>query len=293
MTGFVRLLPAPLRPFALLARIDRPIGWWLLFWPCACGVALLGDIGEHWPLIGWFLLGSIAMRGAGCVYNDIVDRDLDAAVARTASRPLPSGAVSLRAAWIWLVALCLIGLIVLMQLPWQAQVIALASIALVAAYPFMKRITWWPQAWLGLVFSWGVPVAAASVTGTLPPPAAFALYAGTVLWVVGYDTIYALQDVEDDALAGIRSSARALGRNVRGGVLLCYAGALAGWGAAIWLVRADWLAMLALLPVALHLLWQGAGLDAADAADALRRFRANRTAGLLLFAACLTVGAAS
>lgn len=291
LTGFVRLLPAPLRPYALLARLDRPIGWWLLFWPCACGVALLGDIGERWPLIGWFLVGSIAMRGAGCVYNDIVDRDLDAAVARTATRPLPSGAVSLRAAWLWLAALCLIGLVVLLQLPWQAQAIALTSLALVAAYPFMKRITWWPQVWLGLVFSWGVPVAAASVTGTLTP-AAFALYAGTVLWVVGYDTIYALQDVEDDALAGIRSSARALGRNVRGGVGICFAGALAGWGGAIWLARPDWLALVALIPVALHLLWQVAGLDAANPADALRRFRANRTAGLLLFAACLTVGAA-
>lgn len=292
LTGFVRLLPAPLRPFALLARLDRPIGWWLLFWPCAFGVALLGDIGAHWPLIAWFLLGSIAMRGAGCVYNDIVDRDLDAAVARTAMRPLPSGAVSLRAAWIWLVALCLIGLVVLLQLPLFAQAIALASLALVAAYPFMKRITWWPQAWLGLVFSWGVPVAAASVTGTLSL-AALALYLGTVLWVVGYDTIYALQDVEDDALAGIRSSARALGRNVRSGVALCYVGALAGWGGAIWLVRPDWLALLALLPVALHLVWQVVGLDAANPADALRRFRANRTAGFLLFAACLTVGAAS
>lgn len=289
--GLVARLPQGLRDLALLARFDRPIGWWLLFWPCACSVALLGDIGEHWPLIGWFLVGSIAMRGAGCVYNDIVDRDLDAAVARTATRPLPSGAVSLRAAWLWLAALCLIGLVVLLQLPWQAQAIALTSLALVAAYPFMKRITWWPQVWLGLVFSWGVPVAAASVTGTLTP-AAFALYAGTVLWVVGYDTIYALQDVEDDALAGIRSSARALGRNVGGGVALCYAGALAGWGGAIWLVRPDWLALFALLPVALHLLWQVASLDAANPADALRRFRANRTAGLLLFAACLTVGAA-
>jgi 4-hydroxybenzoate polyprenyltransferase len=137
-----------------------------------------------------------------------------------------------------------------------------------------------------------VPVAAASVTGTLSLPA-LALYLGTVLWVVGYDTIYALQDVEDDALAGIRSSARALGRNVRSGVALCYVGALAGWGGAIWLVRPDWLALLALLPVALHLIWQVVGLDAANPADALRRFRANRTAGFLLFAACLTVGAAS
>ena len=144
--------------FALLARFDRPIGWWLLFWPGAWGLALAGGLAEHWALIFWFLLGSIAMRGAGCVYNDIVDRDLDRQVARTRSRPLASGAVSLKAAWAWLVLLCLIGLVVLLQLRPFAQIVALASLAPVAAYPFMKRITWWPQAWLGLVFSWGALV---------------------------------------------------------------------------------------------------------------------------------------
>ncbi len=285
----LRLLPAPLRPFALLARLDRPIGWWLLFWPCAAGLALSGGAFSDWPLFGWLLLGSIAMRGAGCVYNDIVDADLDRQVARTASRPLAARTVSVRAAWIWLGILCAIGLLVLLQLPRFAQVVALASILPVAAYPFMKRITWWPQVWLGLVFSWGALVAWAAVADSLPL-AAWLLYAGCIAWVVGYDTIYALQDIDDDAMIGIRSSARAMGANVRPGVALCYGIALALWSAAIWLTRPDPLALAALAPLAVHLGWQVATLDPQDGASALHRFRANRTAGLLLLLACLTVG---
>lgn len=289
-TGLLGLLPAAARPFALLARFDRPIGWWLLFWPCAAGVALAGGLLSHWQLIAWMLIGAIAMRGAGCVYNDIVDRDLDAQVARTAARPLASGAVSLRAAWLWLLALCGIGLIVLLQLPLLAQLVAMGSIALVAAYPFMKRITWWPQAWLGMVFSWGALVGWVAVDeGARLWPLA-ALYAGCIAWVIGYDTIYAVQDMEDDAMVGIRSSARALGRAIRSGVALFYALAAAGWGAALWLVRPDPLALAALIPLALHLIWQVATLESADGTNALARFRANRTAGLLLFLACATVG---
>lgn len=288
--GLLGLLPAAARPYALLARFDRPIGWWLLFWPCAAGVALAGGLLTHWHLIAWMLIGAIAMRGAGCVYNDIVDRDLDAQVARTASRPLASGAVSLRAAWVWLVTLCIIGLIVLLQLPRLAQIVALGSIAPVAAYPFMKRITWWPQLWLGLVFSWGALVGWVAVDEAARLWPLAALYAGCIAWVVGYDTIYAVQDIEDDAIVGIRSSARALGRRMRPGVALFYALALAGWGAALWLVRPDPLALAALIPVEVHLVWQVATLDAADGANALARFRANRTAGLLLFLACATVG---
>ena len=155
--GLVAMLPPRLRDFAQLARFDRPIGWWLLFWPCAWGVLLAGGQGE-WALLGWLLLGSIAMRGAGCVYNDIVDADIDVKVARTASRPVASGRVSKRAAWAWLAALCLVGLVVLLQLRIEAQLVALGSLALVAAYPFMKRFTPFPQAWLGLVFTWGAPV---------------------------------------------------------------------------------------------------------------------------------------
>ena len=289
--GLVRALPPRLRAFALLARFDRPIGWWLLFWPGAWSVALAGQGIARWDLIAWLLLGSIAMRGAGCVYNDIVDRDLDARVARTASRPLASGAVSLKAAWVFLVALSLIGLVVLLQLRLTAAGVALASLALVAAYPFMKRITWWPQAWLGLVFSWAALVGWVEADG-FPLAAGLLLYAGSVAWAIGYDTIYALQDVEDDALVGVRSSARRLGGAVRGGVAVFYVAALALWAGVVWLVRADPLALLALLPVAAHLGWQVATLAPADGGNALARFRANRTAGLLMFLGCLVVGTA-
>jgi 4-hydroxybenzoate polyprenyltransferase len=290
--GLVGLLPAATRPFALLARLDRPIGWWLLFWPGAWAIALAGGAVARWELLPWFLLGSVAMRGAGCVYNDIVDRDLDAQVERTRDRPLASGAVSLRAAWIWLVALCLIGLVVLLQLRWQAQLVAVASLALVAAYPFMKRITWWPQAWLGMVFSWAALVGWIEVAPDRLAPMLW-LCGGSIAWVSGYDTIYALQDVEDDALVGVRSSARALGGRVRGGVAAFYAAAVACWGAAFWQVFADPLALALLLPVALHLAWQVATLVPEDGASALRRFRSNRFAGFAMFLACLTLGIAA
>jgi 4-hydroxybenzoate polyprenyltransferase len=185
--------------------------------------------------------------------------------------------------------LCAIGLIVLLQLPWLAQLVALGSIAPVAAYPFMKRITGWPQAWLGIVFTWGVPVGWVAVTGGFGWAAGL-LWAGSILWVVGYDTIYAVQDIEDDALVGIGSSARSMGRHVRLGVALCYTGAVILWGAALWQVRADPLALLALAPAALHLGWQALSLDRDDGANALARFRANRTTGLLVAAAMLVVG---
>ncbi len=286
--GLIGLLPTSARPFALLARFDRPIGWWLLFWPCAWGVALAGGALQRWDLILWLLLGSIAMRGAGCVYNDIVDRDLDGQVERTASRPLASGAVSLTAAWSWLIILCLIGLLVWFQVNAVAKLVALGSIALVAAYPFMKRITWWPQAWLGMVFSWGALVGWLAIQPEYSH-AMLLLYAGSIFWVIGYDTIYALQDKEDDALVGIKSSALRLGDNVRFGVLCFYLLALASWAAAIWLVRPDLLALAALVPMALHLIWQVATLNAADGDDALNKFRSNRFAGLLMFLACLVV----
>ena len=286
--SFIAILPAPLRGFALLARFDRPIGWWLLFWPCVWGLTLAGGAREHWDLILWMLLGAIAMRGAGCVYNDIVDRDLDAKVTRTASRPLPSGAVSVHAAWAWLGLLCLIGLTVLLQLRWQAQLVALVSLALVAAYPFMKRITWWPQAWLGLVFSWGIPVSWVAITGRIEAPMLW-LYGGSIFWVIGYDTIYAVQDREDDALIGIRSSALRLGSNLKLGVALFYGLALLSWGTAIWTLRPQALALVSLAPVALHLLWQASTLDRGGT-DALAKFRSNRMAGFLMALACLVIG---
>lgn len=286
--GWIGALPPAIRPFASLMRLDRPIGTWLLYWPCAWGVALAGVHGR-WNLFLWLALGAFAMRSAGCVYNDIVDRELDRSVERTRLRPLASGRVSLRAAWALTIGLCLIGLAVLLRLERTAQLVALASLALVAAYPFMKRITWWPQAWLGLVFSWGALVGWPAVTGTLDWPAIL-LWLGSVAWVVGYDTLYAIQDLEDDALVGVKSSARRLGDKARIGVAFFYALALAGWGAALWSVKPDWLALVALAPAALHLAGQALRTDPKDGDRALALFRSNRWCGLLVFAAMLVVG---
>ena len=286
--GLIGALPEALRPYASLMRIDRPIGTWLLFWPCAWSVALAG-VDRHWPLFAWLLLGAFAMRSAGCAYNDIVDRDLDARVERTRLRPLASGRVGVKAAWALVVGLALVGLLVLLQLKLAAQLIALLSIAPVAAYPYMKRITWWPQAWLGLVFSWGALVGWPAVTGQFALPALL-LWLGSIFWVIGYDTLYAIQDIEDDALVGVRSSARALGDKARLGIAICYALALGGWAAAIWMVRPQPLALLALLPAALHLASQAARADPRDGAAALALFRSNRFTGLLLFLGFLTVG---
>jgi 4-hydroxybenzoate polyprenyltransferase len=290
--GLAALLPRAAQPYASLARFDRPIGWWLLYWPCAWGMLLAGPARPHMPLLLWFLLGAIVMRGAGCVYNDIVDRDLDRQVARTRARPIASGTVSRNQGWIWLVSLCLVGLIVLTQLPLFAQVIALASLGPVAIYPFMKRITWWPQAWLGLVFSWGALVGWAAITGGIGGTALL-LYAGTICWVIGYDTIYALQDREDDALIGVRSSALRMGNNVRPGVFIFYLAALGLWAAAFWTIRPQLLGLAALGPAGLHLLWQVVRLDPAAGDDALAKFRSNRFAGLLMALACLVVGGTS
>ena len=292
--GLVSALPPTLRDLALLARLDRPIGWWLLFWPGAWGVLLAGGQ-DRWGLIAWLLLGAIAMRGAGCVYNDIVDADIDRQVARTAARPVASGRVSGKAAWAWLLALCLVGLVVLLQLRWQAQVVALASVAPVAAYPFMKPhhlvaagVGWaWSSSWAALV---GWVEVRGAWAGDWGLPALALLYAGSIAWVIGYDTIYALQDREDDALVGVRSSALRMGQHVRGGVAMFYAVAVACWTSAFWLVRPDWLALLALAPMALHLAWQVLTLELSGEGNAIDRFRANRFAGLLMALACWVVG---
>ena len=286
--GLIGALPPRVRPFASLMRLDRPIGTWLLYWPCAWSVALAG-VGGRWDLFAWLALGAFAMRSAGCVYNDIVDRELDRKVERTRLRPLASGRVSVRSAWILIGILCAVGLLVLLQLNRTAAAVALASLAPVAAYPFMKRITWWPQAWLGLVFSWGALVGWPAVTGSLGWPAAL-LWAGSILWVIGYDTLYAIQDIEDDALVGVKSSARRLGDKAPLGIAACYAVAVLLWGAAIWLVRPDWLALLTLAPAALHLANQALRADPHDGALALQLFRSNRICGLLVFLAMLVVG---
>jgi 4-hydroxybenzoate polyprenyltransferase len=286
--GFIGALPPSLRPFASLMRLDRPIGTWLLYWPCAWSVALAGVHGR-WDLFLWLGLGAFAMRSAGCVYNDIVDRDLDAKVERTRLRPLASSRVSLRAAWLLIGLLCVVGLIVLLQLNLTAATIALVSLAPVAAYPFMKRITWWPQAWLGIVFSWGALVGWPAVTGSLALTM-FLLWFGSIAWVVGYDTLYAIQDVEDDALVGVKSSARRLGDKAPIGIAIFYLIALLLWAAAIWTVRPDWLALVALLPAALHLANQALRADPEDGDLALRLFRSNRSCGLLVGLAMLVVG---
>jgi 4-hydroxybenzoate polyprenyltransferase len=249
----------------------------------------LAGVRGRWELFLWLALGAFAMRSAGCVYNDIVDRELDRKVERTRLRPLASGRASVLSAWILIGILCAIGLLVLIQLNRTAALVALVSLAPVAAYPFMKRITWWPQAWLGLVFSWGALVGWPAVTGSLDWPAIL-LWIGSVFWVIGYDTLYAIQDIEDDALVGVKSSARRLGRKAPLGIAACYALALLLWGAAIWMVRPDWVALLTLLPAALHLANQALRADPDDGELALRLFRSNRTCGFLLFLAMLVVG---
>ena len=286
--GFIGALPPRLRPFASLMRLDRPIGSWLLYWPCAWSVALAG-VGGRWDLFLLLGLGAFAMRSAGCVYNDIIDRDLDRSVERTRLRPIASGRVTPQSGWLLIVGLCLVGALVLLQLNVTAAIIALVSIAPVAAYPFMKRITWWPQAWLGLVFSWGALFGWPAVTGSMSWTCVL-LWFGSISWVIGYDTLYAIQDIEDDALVGVKSSARRLGEKAPLGIAIFYLIALLLWGAAIWRVRPDWLALLTLLPAALHLANQALRADPRDGELALRLFRSNRSCGLLVFLAMLVVG---
>jgi 4-hydroxybenzoate polyprenyltransferase len=289
--GFIGALPPRLRPYASLMRLDRPIGSWLLYWPCAWSIALAG-VGGRWDLFLWLALGAFAMRSAGCVYNDVVDRDLDRMVERTRLRPLASGRVSLRSAWTLTAGLSLFGLIVLLQLNLTAAIVAVLSIAPVAAYPFMKRITWWPQAWLGIVFSWGALVGWPAVTASLSWTP-FLLWFGSNAWVVGYDTLYAIQDIEDDALVGVKSSARRLGGQAPLGIAIFYLVALLLWGSAIWSVRPDWVALLALLPAAVHLANQALRADPRDGELALELFRSNRTCGFLVFLGMLAVGLSS
>ncbi|MCU1386612.1 MAG: 4-hydroxybenzoate octaprenyltransferase, partial [Acidobacteria bacterium] len=215
--NWVEHMPARVRPYLQLMRLDRPIGTWLLFWPCVFGL-VLGAAADERRFLDWrdfyyvilFGIGAVVMRGAGCTFNDIIDRDIDAQVARTRGRPIPSGAVTTRQAAALLVALCLVGLAILLQLNWFAVGLGAASLLLVAGYPFMKRITWWPQAWLGITFNWGVPFGFAAETGGLTL-AAYLFYAGCFFWTLGYDTIYAHQDKEDDILIGVKSSALFLG----------------------------------------------------------------------------------
>jgi 4-hydroxybenzoate polyprenyltransferase len=286
-----RYAPAPARPYLRLMRADRPIGTWLLLIPCWQGLALaLAHSDTSWSnaltLAALFALGAIVMRGAGCAYNDIVDQDFDARVERTAGRPIPSGQVSTRQAWALLIALCLIGLIILLQLNRFSIALGISSLALVAAYPFAKRITWWPQAWLGLTFNWGALMGYAAITGDLSI-AALCLYAAGIAWTLGYDTIYAHQDKEDDALIGVKSSARRLDGDTKRALWIFYPAVIALFAAIGILEHARWFYFAALLAPAAHFVRQIRDLDIDDPATCLKVFKSNREAGLLLLAALL------
>jgi 4-hydroxybenzoate polyprenyltransferase len=282
-----RLAPPAWRPYLRLARIDRPIGWWLLLLPCwwSAAAAASADLSGPPSLVHLvlFWIGAVAMRGAGCTYNDIVDRDLDRQVERTRNRPIPSGQVSATQAAVFLVAQCLVGLAVLLSFNRFAILTGFASLAIVAIYPFMKRITSWPQAVLGLAFAWGGLMGWAAHSGTLAWPAVL-IYAGAIFWTMGYDTVYAIQDFEDDAIVGIRSTARLFGRNAQQAVGLLYVGAVLCLTAALVGAGLGIPAYLGLLAFAAHLAGQVRQIAIGDRQGALRLFRSNRDAGLLLFA---------
>lgn len=280
--------PRAWRPYLRLARADRPIGSWLLLLPCWWSAAFAAlAAGQPLPNLGHMLLfavGAVAMRGAGCTYNDLVDRDIDAMVERTRSRPLPSGQVTARQAKLFLAAQIGLGALVLLAL-WQpfAWAVGIASLAVVAVYPFMKRITSWPQSVLGLAFSWGALMGWAAAFGRLDPPALL-LYAASILWVIGYDTIYAHQDREDDAIVGVKSTALLFGDRTPLFLSLFYAAAVGLFAAALWSLAAPVLAYAGLAAFAAHLAWQIRSLDIADPDLCLRLFKSNRDAGLIVLA---------
>ncbi len=282
-----RHAPSWFRPYARLARFDRPIGAWLLLFPCWWSLALAEHAnGAAYPSL-WFVvlfwIGAFVMRGAGCTYNDIVDRDYDAGVARTRGRPIPSGEVSVKSAAAFMVLLCLIGLTVLLQFNWFTVGLGISSLALVAIYPFMKRYTYWPQLVLGLTFKWGALVGWSAARGTLEWPA-IVLYFGSVAWTIGYDTIYAHQDKEDDLALGLKSTALRFGDRTKAWVGGFYAFALVTWALAAWLTGVGLVGLLALAGAAAHMAWQVATLDISDPANGLRRFKSNRDLGWLIFA---------
>ncbi|HEY8574158.1 4-hydroxybenzoate octaprenyltransferase [Phenylobacterium sp.] len=282
-----RFAPAGLRPWLKLGRFDRPTGIWLLMLPGWQGIALAAaerGARPDWRLLLAFFAGAALMRAAGCAYNDIVDRHIDAKVARTAGRPIPSGQISVKQAWGFIAGCCLVALAILLSFPPLAIGLGVGSLALVAAYPFMKRITWWPQAWLGLTFNWGALLGYAAATGNLSLAALF-LYAHGVFWTLGYDTIYAVQDLEDDALAGVKSSARRLGSKVKPAVLGFYAVAVALALAAGFIAELGWGFYAIAALYALRLAEQGLKVRTDRPQLALRLFKANTWAGLVLFAA--------
>ena len=292
-TNWVEHAPRWLQPWARLARLDRPIGTWLLFWPCVFGL-ILGATADERRFLDWrdlyyvllFGIGARVMRGAGCTFNDIIDRKIDAQVARTRGRPIPSGAVSVTGAVIFLIVQCLLGLAVLLQFNWFAVALGASSLLLVAAYPFMKRITWWPQAWLGLTFNWGALLAFAAQTGRLDVGDAM-LYAGLIFWTLGYDTIYAHQDKEDDELIGVKSTARLFGQASRKWIEGFYAIAFTLILAAGFTEHTGWSFAFVMLLAGAHMVWQVKRLNIDSPDNCLAVFRSNRETGALIALAFL------
>ena len=286
--SFVERAPASWQPYLRLARLDRPIGAWLLLWPCVFGLAIGAGAdhrgflseGQDWLLLVLFAIGAVVMRGAGCTYNDIVDRHIDASVARTRGRPIPSGAVTVRQAWRFAAMLCATGFLILLSLNWHSVAVGALSLLLIALYPFMKRVTWWPQAWLGLTFNWGALLGFAALTGR-SLDIDVVLYAACFFWTLGYDTIYALQDVEDDALAGVKSTARLFGDQARTWIFLFYVFAFGLLAAAAGFAFHATAALL-IVPAGVHFLWQVRRIDLEATERSLRIFRSNRDAGGLI-----------
>jgi 4-hydroxybenzoate polyprenyltransferase len=282
-----RYLPTGVQPYAQLMRLDRPIGWWLLLLPCWWGL-LLAHIsrGGGTPNLWYaflFLIGAIVMRGAGCTVNDIADRNFDAQVARTKQRPLPSGRVSVKQAFVFLGLQCLVGLLVLIQFNAYTIVLGIGSLAIVAIYPFMKRITYWPQFVLGLAFNWGALVGWSVVHGSLSWPPII-LYAGGVFWTLAYDTIYAHQDKEDDILIGVKSTALQFGTSTRYWLIGFFAASLIAIDSGLWLVQASLIAHIGIALAAVHAAWQVKKFDADDRTLCLKLFKSNRSFGLLITA---------
>ncbi len=286
-----RLMPSWSRGYLKLARADRPIGTWLLLWPCIWGIVLAasGELNAvRVDLIVLFTLGAIVMRGAGCTYNDVVDRDFDAKVVRTALRPIPAGDVTVLQAWIFLGLQLLIGFVILLQFNVLTVSLGVTSLALIASYPFMKRITFWPQAWLGLTFNWGALMGWTAVTGSLAWPAAV-LYAAGFCWTLGYDTIYAHQDKEDDVLIGVKSSALALGNQSLPFIIAMYGLTVLLLALASSMIGLSWITGGCLTAAAVHFSWQAATLDTTDANNCLVRFKSNRDIGALVTLALVSV----
>jgi 4-hydroxybenzoate polyprenyltransferase len=283
------LAPAVTRPYLRLARLDRPIGSWLLLMPCWWSVGLTGMRADHFPSL-WhivlFFIGAFAMRGAGCTWNDLVDRDLDALVERTRSRPIPSKQVTVAQATVFMAAQALIGLLVLIQFNRFTIVTGIASLGVVAVYPFLKRFTYWPQIGLGLAFSWGALMGWPAAFGELGWPA-YLLYAGSIAWVIGYDTIYAHQDRDDDSLIGIKSTALLFGERTPVMLTTFYAVAVVLIGAAGLMAGGGVIFVLGVIAFAAHLTWQVLRIDIDNPAHCLVLFKSNRDAGLILFGAML------